>query len=123
MIGLGHAIPELPSLDVEEALRFYVDRLGFTELFRHGEDPVRYGAVRRGDAVLHLWLTEDPHLPQSSSCRIPVDDIDALYAEYLAVDAIHPNGPLVEQPWGTREFVAVDGDGNALRFFLESGPA
>ena len=121
-IHVGHPIPELPSLDIPQALRFYTERLGFRELFRHGDDPVRYGAVRRNAAQIHFWYTEDPHLPQNSSCRIPVNDIDTLYVEYQGQGVVHPNGPLVTQPWGTREFVVLDGDGNCLRIFEDAGP-
>lgn len=122
MPHLGHAIPELPSLDLVAALRFYRDQLGFEELFRHGDDPVVYGAVKRDDAQINLWYTEDPKLPQNSSCRIPVRDIDDLYAACKKAGVVHPNGPLVTQPWGTREFVALDADGNALRFFTRQEP-
>ncbi len=45
------------------------------------------------------------------------DDIETLYAEYQQAGVIHPNGTLEEKPWGLKEFVALDMDGNGLFFF------
>jgi hypothetical protein len=57
---LKDVIPILDVRDVEAALRFYVERLGFQVDFRYEEDPNNYAGVRRGDVYLHMqWQHED----------------------------------------------------------------
>ena len=57
---LKDAVPILDVRDVEAALRFYVERLGFRVDFRYEDDPDNYAGVRRGDVCLHMqWQHED----------------------------------------------------------------
>lgn len=49
--------------------------------------------------------------------RVEVDDLDHLYVDYQRRGLVHPNAPLQDQPWGTREFAIRDLDGNLLTFF------
>lgn len=109
---LQRGVPVLPSLDLERTQRFYADRLGFDALFTYPD----YAISARDDVELHFWLTDDADLPRSSSCYVRVVGIDALYAELLASDVIHPNGALEQKPWGVKEFGVLDGDGNLLKF-------
>jgi hypothetical protein len=49
-----------------------------------------------------------------------VSDVDKLFAELAAQDVLHPvsaGGPN-DTEWGSREFAALDLDGNLLGFFL-----
>ena len=82
---------------------------------------------------MHLWAASDrswaerDELAQSpvcsgaesflagtASCRIEVDDVDALYAEMATAKVLHPTDPGSAQDtewgteWGTREFAALD---------------
>ena len=112
------AIPVLPVLDLAKATEFYRDRLGFRTLFSSDG----YAGVIRDTVELHLWVTTDPALARVTSCRLVVEGVDALYRELREKDVIHPKGALAAQPWGTKEFVALDLDGNALRFAEELTP-
>jgi catechol 2,3-dioxygenase-like lactoylglutathione lyase family enzyme len=57
---LRDVIPILDVRDVEAALRFYVERLGFQIDFRYEEDPNNYAGVHRGGVSLHMqWQHED----------------------------------------------------------------
>jgi len=49
-----------------------------------------------------------------ASCRIEVDHVDELYAEMAAAAVLHPRdlGSAVDTAWGTREFAALDLEGN-----------
>jgi len=68
-------------------------------------------SVLRGDGVL------------GSATNIGVDDVDTLFAKYVArgldtdckLDSPVHQGP-VDQTWGKREFYVTDPDGNTLRF-------
>jgi hypothetical protein len=58
-------------------------------------------------------------LTGTASCRIEVDDVDALYLEMRGAEVLHPGdrGGAQDTGWGTREFAALDLEGNLLTFF------
>ncbi|WP_457226610.1 VOC family protein [Mycobacteroides abscessus] len=53
------AEPQLFVTDLERAVAFYVDKLGFEVAFTYGE-PAFYGQVRRGGASLNLRKVSGP---------------------------------------------------------------
>ena len=133
---LSSTIPALPVSDMASAVTFYADRFGFRAL-HHG---VAFAVVARDEAVLHLWaaddtgwrlrdtadLTERPvrtgaedFLAGTASCRIHVDEVDALHAELSASGVLHPTdtGEPVDTDHHTREFHTLDLDGNLLTFY------
>jgi catechol 2,3-dioxygenase-like lactoylglutathione lyase family enzyme len=127
-------IPALPVRDVGAAVTHYRDRFGFEA--PHVADD--FAILTRDDAVLHLWgatdeewrsredLTARPicsgaesFLAGTASCRIETADVDALFRELQPRGVLHDvsqSGPCVTD-FGTREFAAVDLDGNLLTFF------
>lgn len=109
---LERAVPVLASLDIEATQRFYAEKLGFTAVARYPD----YGIVERDGVQIHFWLTDDADIPKATSCRVEVVGVDELYKEMTAAGVVHPNGPLRDQPWGLREFAALDGDGNMIKF-------
>ena len=131
MTQFGETIPALPVADVRRGIDFYRSRLAFEEIFSEEG----FGIVRRDFAELHLWEASDrswqtqldPERPVRSgaesflagtaSCRIRVEGIDELYEHCTDEGIVHPNAPLGEQPWGTREFAVIDADNNLLTFF------
>lgn len=141
---LGQTVPALPVSSVPDAVGFYVDRLGFT-VVHHDQD---FAILARDAAELHLWeagdrswserdaaaLRETPvcsgaesFIAGTASCRIAVGSaaaVDALYAELAAAGVLHPidRGSPVDTDHGTREFAALDGDGNLMSFFHRSLP-
>jgi catechol 2,3-dioxygenase-like lactoylglutathione lyase family enzyme len=110
--GLVKAVPRFPVLDLAAALDFYERRLGFQKLFELSD----YAGVARGDFELHLFRVNDPNLPLWTACRVNVRGVDTLYEELRGAGVVHPNGPLSNQPWGFREFTALDLFGNAIVF-------
>ena len=129
----GRTIPALPVRDAAAAVAFYLDRLGFEVLHHDGG----FAVLRRDDAVVHLWESSDeswrqresPERPVQSgaesflagtaSCRIEVTDIDALFLELQERDVLHTLSRGVEaSDFGTREFAAVDLDGNLIGFHI-----
>jgi catechol 2,3-dioxygenase-like lactoylglutathione lyase family enzyme len=109
---LDRAVPVLASLDLEATQRFYAERMGFEAIATYPD----YAICGRDGVQIHFWLTDDRRIPESTSCRVDVTGVDALYAELSATGVIHPNGPLTDQPWGFREFSVLDGDGNLIKF-------
>jgi hypothetical protein len=115
MARLKMAMPVLLSLDPAATARFYEDKLGFRCRYLHEGRAI----LVRDDVELHFTKCADQRLVDWSCCRIQVEDVDALYAEYSARLAIHPNGKLRDTDYGTREFGITDGDGVLLTFFQE----
>jgi hypothetical protein len=134
MAGLGRTIPALPVRDLTQAIGHFRDRLGFAVL--HAGDAL--AVVERDDARIHLWQAADESwasrddlrerpiesgaesfLAGTASCRIETENIDGLYAEYAAADALHPASRtgVTDTDFGTREFATLDPDGNLIAFF------
>lgn len=60
------AVPVLPALDINQAIAFYEQRLGFTTLFKYDD----YAGLSRGGIQIHLWLCDDRHIAENSGCRV-----------------------------------------------------
>lgn len=109
---LVRGIPVLASLDLDSTQQFYEEKFGFQTINKYHN----YLIVKRDDIVLHFWQCSDKYIAENTSCYINVQGIDTLYAEYQAAGVIHPNAPLKSHDYGMREFAALDGDGNLLKF-------
>lgn len=137
-MNLGRTIPALPARDVTQAVAFYADKLGF-QVLHHDAG---FAVLRRDDAVLHLWQSDDESwttrfesaaspvnsgaesfLAGTASCRIEVSDVDALFTEMQAAGVLHPisRHGVDATDYGTREFSVLDGDGNLIGFHVWVG--
>lgn len=116
---LGNIYPLIPAGDdVENAIAFYEQKLGFTMSHKEG-NPARMAIVERDSAVIFLVKNNDQHLAAGTSIRIQVDGIEQLYTELQAKEAhiIQPDGKLETKPWGPKEFVVRDLAGVWITFF------
>lgn len=130
---LGATVPALPVRDVRAAVAHYAERFGFHPL--HATDD--FAVLVRDGAVLHLWSASDESwrsrpdagaepvrsgaesfLAGTASCRVDVDDVDALFEELEAAGVLHPasRGGVTTTDLGTQELTTLDLDGNALTF-------
>ncbi len=113
--------PVLPSRNVEAAIAYYVNRLGFVLLFQDEPTNPRYAAVQRDKVELHLqW--HDPAewaAVERPMLRFVVPALQALFEEYQPMGVFHEHTALRETPWGTREFAFYDLDGNGLTFYCD----
>lgn len=112
------AVPVLASLDIKKTVAFYARTLGFKAILA---DKDNWGIVERGAIQIHFWHTTDKSFPQNTSCRVRIENIDALHKELKPKKVIHRNGPLRDTEWGTREFDIVDLYGNLITFFEPLG--
>jgi len=121
MARLIAALPVVFVSDVTAAAAFYRDSLGFSIDFLHGEPPF-YGSVSRDGQRVHLKFVHEPVIVPSANDRdafivvfVEVDDADGLFAEYHAAGVTIAQR-LENQPWGWRDFIVEDPDGNRICF-------
>jgi uncharacterized glyoxalase superfamily protein PhnB len=116
---LGNISPLIPAGgDMEKAIAFYEQQLGFKKIHQEG-NPVNMAIVKRDSAEIFLLKNDDKHLAEGTSFRIQVNGIEQLYQEFQAKGAqmIHPNGHLETKPWGMKEFAILDMAGVCITFY------
>ena len=134
MPTLTQTIPALPVRDAAAAVAFYRDRLGFEVLHHDGG----FAVLCRDEAVVHVWESGDEtwreradfaarpvctgaesFIAGTASCRIMTEGVDELYEELRGADVLHPvsRDGVDDTDFGTREFSALDLDGNLVTFF------
>ena len=111
--------------DVDAAIRFYVDRLGFDEVMHPAPT---FAMVARGD--LRLVLSQpgggpgggaampDGSVPTPGGWNrfaIEVGDIDALYTQLTAA-GVHARSPVIDGVGG-RQVIVDDPSGNPVELF------
>jgi catechol 2,3-dioxygenase-like lactoylglutathione lyase family enzyme len=122
------AEPQLFVTDIQRSCEFFREKLGFSLVFSYGKPPY-YAQVSRDAAHLNLRCVERPRIESmvrereellSASMRVATaDEIKLLFLEYQSAGvAFHQT--LKKQPWGAKNFVVKDPDGNLLLF---AGPA
>lgn len=114
------AVPALPVSDERRAVSFFESVLGFVELRHEGKG---LGILRRDAVEVHVWVADgsargaERHLAGSGSCRLEVSGVDDLYTHCQRLGVVHPNALLADKPWGSREFGALDPDGNLISLY------
>jgi uncharacterized glyoxalase superfamily protein PhnB len=122
------AEPQLLVADIDRSCKFFREQLGFTVVFSYGEPPY-YAQVARDAARLNLRCVEREliastarereQLLSASMTVATVEEIKLLFLEFQAAGVAFQQ-TLKKQPWGARNFVVRDPDGNLLLF---AGPA
>lgn len=118
MPTLQRVTPFLRCPNLDEAIAFFVDTLGFTLASKSGS----YANVRRDD-VKFLLFGEGVQLPPRGGGRytsyIDVDDADELYKELKPkLDLLPPGhvGPPADMEYGQRDFWVLGPDGDIIAF-------
>jgi uncharacterized glyoxalase superfamily protein PhnB len=122
------AEPELFVADIKASCDFFTDKLSFTVAFTYGEPPF-YAQVMRDAARLNLKCVERPVIDPALRDReellsaaltvATAAEIKQLFLEFQAAGVTFFQA-LKRQPWGARNFIVKDPDGNLLLF---AGPA
>lgn len=108
--------PQFRITDARRSIPFYVDGLGFTIDWEHRFAPGLPVFMQLTRAGQTIFLTE-----HSGDCQVGgaayfvVPDVDACYKEFVARGTTLLEPP-EDTPWGSREMVVMDPDGNRLRF-------
>ena len=122
------AEPQLFVIDIQRSCDFFCEKLGFSLVFSYGKPPY-YVQVRRDAARLNLRCVEGPVIESTVRDRedllsvsmtvATAAEIKLLFLEFQSAGvAFHQT--LKKQPWGAKNFVVKDPDGNLLLF---AGPA
>jgi catechol 2,3-dioxygenase-like lactoylglutathione lyase family enzyme len=120
--------PQLFVADIDASCAFFENKLGFSIVFTYGEPPY-YAQVRRGGARLNLRCVDRPvidpglrdreELLSATLTVTSAEEIRQLFREFegRGVSFVQT---LTKKPWGARDFIVRDLDGNLLLF---AGPA
>ena len=109
-------IPQLRITNAAKSLLFYVEGLGFQVDWKHQFEPGYPWFFQITRASQTIFLTE-----HAGDCEVggavyfQVPDVDACYADFAARQIEFSKLP-DNTPWGTREMLLKDPDGNRLRF-------
>jgi uncharacterized glyoxalase superfamily protein PhnB len=122
------AEPQLFVADIKSSCDFFIEKLGFAIAFAYGEPPY-YAQVKRDGARLNLGCVDRPvidpdfrdreQLLSAALTVATVDEIKQLFLEFQAAGVTFFQ-TLKREPWGARNFIIRDIDGNLLLF---AGPA
>jgi uncharacterized glyoxalase superfamily protein PhnB len=116
------AVPEIPVMDMNRALAYYEDKLGF----EHDWGGAGGGIAGISKGQCRMFLT-DRDFRQHHGNGPPVmiwlnleskEDVDELYQLWHSAGAII-NSPPDSKPWKLHEFTASDPDGNLFRVFYD----
>ena len=121
MATLTGVSPVLLVADLDRAVEFYRDRLGF-ECSVYGHPP-SFGVAVRDEATILLALCPDVErivpnwriVDKTWNAYIRVDDADAIYAEVQELGA-EIDYTIYDAPHGFREFGVQDPDGHDIAF-------
>lgn len=110
-----------PVGDVNAAVRWYADNLGFTPVHVNADESgeANYAIVRLGDVEVHLLQNGFEGEPERSpaeamfTIRGSVDNVDGLYKRCAESGLVFLR-ELADQPWGARDFTVLDPDGNRI---------
>lgn len=118
------AEPQLFVANIKRSCEFFCKKLGFSLVFSYG-DPPYYAQVGRDTARLNLRCVERPAIESTSRVRenllsvsmtvATADEIKLLFLEFQSAGVTF-HQRLKKQPWGAKNFVVTDPDGNLLLF-------
>jgi uncharacterized glyoxalase superfamily protein PhnB len=122
------AEPQLFVADITRSCEFFSEKLGFTVEFSYGKPPY-YAQVRRDAAHLNLRCVERTVIESTVRDReellsvsmtvATAEEIKVLFLEFQSAGVTFQQ-TLKKQPWGAKNFIVKDPDGNLLLF---AGPA
>ncbi|GGP17863.1 glyoxalase superfamily protein [Silvimonas iriomotensis] len=111
-VHFGRIAPTLPVADMDRAIAFYTQVLGFTKAFENG-NPVGFVILKKDNAELHLTLDKQHKAVPRNVAHLLVHDAAALY-QHLQQHNVRVIKALRDADFGMRCFVFADPDGNRI---------
>lgn len=98
--------------NVEETLAFYIENLGFKLI---NKVPNFYGMVQRNGYQIHFakFNTLYPNKSQKQHLILWIPEIDSFFNEIQSKNIVIVE-PIVLKPYGNREFIFEDNNGNII---------
>jgi uncharacterized glyoxalase superfamily protein PhnB len=115
-------VSEIPAANVDKAVAYYVNTLGFSSDW--GGDEGGIAGISRDNC--RLFITNHAFRAHYGNVG-PIlfwlnlnskAEVDQLFAEWNAANAKIVSPP-EDKPWKLREFIAADLDGNRIRVFYD----
>ncbi len=107
------AIPVLFVADVDAAIRYYTEKLGFKVSFT---SPYDYAGVARDGVEIHIGKGDGAARNRGADIILMVQNIEDLHAELVASGAIPADHALVHQDYGMKEIHIHDPFGYHIGF-------
>ncbi len=108
------AMPSLPVADMDRAIAFYTESLGFILSFRNGSS---FAIVSRDTVQFGLIAPDVAGVSAGHGrcyCKLS-SGIDAVYADYRS-RSVSIRHELRDESYGMREFMIADPDQNEINF-------
>jgi lactoylglutathione lyase len=109
-VAFRDAFPIFHTADLERAVAFYRDRLGFEERYRFGDG---FALVGLGPFGLGLTAVADLEPPGRVTVWLYCDDVDA-EIDALRAEAVEIIREPEDMEWGERMAAVRDPDGNGI---------
>jgi predicted lactoylglutathione lyase len=125
-LELPGAVPEIPVRDINEAIAYYQNNLGFTVDW--SDEELGLAGISNGNCRMFLANSD---FRKACGNVGPVliwlnleskDEVNDLYRLWSSSNAKLISEPQ-SKPWGLHEFTAKDLDGNLFRVFYDFGTA
>ncbi len=119
------AVPEIPVADIDRAVAYYVEALGFTHDWG---DQAGGGIAGISRGQCRLFLTNAGFREAHGNGGPPVliwinlnskTEVDRLHQEWKSSGVARILSTPGDKPWKLREFMAADIDGNLIRVFYD----
>ena len=111
-VTFGRVAVTVSVTNIDSALAFYVDVLGFEKVFQNG-DPVGFVILKKDAAEIHISKNPNHKATVQNVAHLLVEDAASLYAHLEAYDVPIIKG-LRDAEYGLKTFVMADPDGNRI---------
>ncbi len=112
MAELSRIAPEIPAANLQQAIEYYEQKLGFRAVMQMPDG--NYAIVERDGVAIHLFQ-DDARAHSPVGMHIFTRQLDELHSE-LQERGAHISHQIVRRPWGNRDFRVGDQSGNELKF-------
>jgi uncharacterized glyoxalase superfamily protein PhnB len=112
MARLTRVAPELPTANLQKALAYFEQKLGFRVAMQMPDRG--YAIIERDGVAIHFFQDgAAEHSPVGIHIFTP--DLEALYTEFQQSGVNFSQG-ILRKPWGNRDFRVRDEFGNEIKF-------
>jgi len=109
-----NARPHLEVADVARSIEFYGQAFGFAVRHSMGDPPV-HAILDKDGVTVTLARMDPPTVLSIAACFIDLEGVDELFAHCTA-HGLDVRSEPTDRPWGLRDLVVADPDGNLIAF-------